>query len=359
MGQVKAAVCRAFGQPLELDTLMLRVPGAHEVEVTLAAVAICHSDISAADGAWGGALPVVLGHEAAGRVSAVGGGVSGFTTGDNVLVTLLRSCGRCANCAAGRPSACLDVPDVPPVLTDAAGTVVDQGINCAAFAEKVVVHKSQLVPLTDNIPMAPASLLSCGVITGVGAVVNDAKLRAGETAVVVGAGGVGLNAIQGARLAGARRVVAVDMSQDKLEVARAFGATDGVLGGDGAAGAMAAILPRGADAVFVTVGHPAVYKGAGDYLAPGGRLVAVGMPPTGSNVTYEPEMLAYFGQSIIGSRMGNVVLARDIPWMVDLYGQGRLKLDELVSGRWSLDQINDAIADTKSGAARRNVIVFE
>ena len=359
MGQVKAAVCRAFGQPLELETLSLRAPDAGEVEVTLAAVAICHSDISAAEGAWGGTLPVVLGHEAAGHISAVGPGVQDYAPGDAVLVTLLRSCGRCANCAAGRPSVCLKVPEVAPVLSDSVGSVVDQGINCAAFADRVVVHESQIVPLLADVPMAAASLLSCGVITGVGAVVNDAGLRAGETAVVIGAGGVGLNAIQGARLAGARRVVAVDMSQDKLDVARAFGATDGVLGGDGAADAVSATLPGGADAVFVTVGHPAVYKGASDYLAPGGRLLAVGMPPTGSNVTYEPELLAYFGQSIIGSRMGNVVLARDIPWMVDLYTQGRLKLDELVSGRWSLDQINEAIADTKSGAARRNVIVFD
>ncbi|MEL7459865.1 MAG: zinc-binding dehydrogenase [Pseudomonadota bacterium] len=359
MAQVKAAVCRAFGEPLQLETLDLRAPGPGEVEVTLAAVAICHSDIAAADGAWGGTLPVVLGHEAAGHVSALGAGVQGYAAGDGVLVTLLRACGRCADCASGRPATCSNVPGVAPVLTDAGGAEIAQGINCAAFAERVVVHESQILPLSPAVPMAAASLLSCGVITGVGAVVNDAKLRPGETAVVIGAGGVGLNAVQGARLAGARRVVAVDMSQDKLETARAFGATHGVLGGDGAAEAMAAILPRGADAVFVTVGHPAVYKGAGDYLAPGGRLLAVGMPPTGSNVTYEPELLAYFGQSIIGSRMGNVVLARDIPWMVDLYEQGRLKLDDLVSGRWSLDEINDAIADTKSGAARRNVIVLE
>lgn len=359
MGQVKAAVCRAFGEPLQLETLHLRDPGPGEIEVTLDAVAICHSDISAAEGAWGGTLPVVLGHEAAGRVSAVGAGVLDFATGDAVLVTLLRACGRCANCAAGRPATCLNVPQVAPVLTDASGAVVDQGINCAAFSERVVVHQSQIVSLAQGVPMAPACLLSCGVITGVGAVVNDAQLRAGETAVVIGAGGVGLNAIQGARLAGARRIVAVDMSQEKLDTARAFGATDGILGGEGAADRMADILPRGADAVFVTVGHPAVYKGAGDFLAPGGRLMAVGMPPSGSNVTYEPDLLAYFGQSIIGSRMGNVVLARDIPWMVDLYLQGRLKLDDLVSGRWKLEDINAAISDTKSGAARRNVIVFE
>lgn len=358
MVKIKAAVCRAFGAPLSIESLNLRDPGANEVEVTLNAVAICHSDISAANGDWGGTLPVVLGHEASGVVSRVGAGVE-LAPGDSVLVTLVRSCGRCARCRAGEPTNCTNVPAMPPVLTAADGTTVAQGINCGAFAERVVVHESQIVKIAPGLPMDAASLLSCGVITGVGAVVNDADLRAGQTAVVIGAGGVGLNAVQGARLAGARRVVAIDMSEDKLAVARDFGATDGVIGGETAATAVEAILPGGADAVFVTVGHPAVYQSAGEYLAPGGKLVAVGMPPSGAGITFEPENLAGYGQSIIGSRMGSVVLERDIPWMVDLYQQGRLKLDELVSGRWSLEQINAAINDTKSGAARRNVIVFD
>ncbi len=360
MVQITAAVCRAFGAPLEIETLELRGTEAGEVEVTLEACAICHSDISAAGGDWGGTIPAVFGHEAVGRISAVGPGVSAVTEGDRVLVTLVRACGSCANCASGSPVTCTDVPPMNPVLKDAAGETIAQGINCAAFADKVVVHKSQIIGIPDGLPAAAASLLSCGVITGVGAVVNDARLRPGQDAVVIGAGGVGLNAIQGARLAGARRVIAIDMSAEKLDVAHAFGATDGVLGSaDDPVAAVKSILPHGAHAVFVTVGHPAVYRGATEYLAPGGKLLAVGMPPTGSNVTFEPEFLAYFNQQIVGSRMGSVVLARDIPWMVDLYQQGRLNLDELVSGRWALSDINAAIEDTKSGVARRNVVVFE
>lgn len=359
MVQITAAVCRAFGAPLEIETLELRAPLTDEVEVTLAACAICHSDISAAGGDWGGTIPAVFGHEAVGTVSSVGAGVTGLTEGEPVLVTLVRACGTCANCSAGSPVTCTSVPEMAPVLTDIAGEPITQGINCAAFADRVVVHKSQVISIPAGIPAEAASLLSCGVITGVGAVVNDAKLRPGQDAVVIGAGGVGLNAIQGARLAGARRIIAIDMSTEKLQVAKDFGATDGILGSEeDPAAAVKSILPNGAHAVFVTVGHPAVYRGATDYLAAGGKLVAVGMPPTGSNVTFEPEFLAYFNQQIVGSRMGSVVLARDIPWMVDLYQQGRLNLDELVSGRWVLEDINEAIEDTKSGAARRNVIVF-
>ncbi len=359
MTQIKAAVCRSFGAPLEIETLALRRPEADEVEVALAACAICHSDISAAVGDWGGSLPAVFGHEAVGHVTGKGSGVSGFAECDTVLVTLVRACGVCPNCAAGSPVTCTNVPEMTPVLTDAKGDPIAQGINCAAFAEKVVVHKSQIIKVPPEIPMAAASLLSCGVITGVGAVVNDAKLRPGLDAVIIGAGGVGLNAIQGARLAGARRIVAIDMSPEKLNVAKDFGATDGVLGSaDDPVAEVKAILPDGAHGVFVTVGNPAVYRGATDYLAAGGKLVAVGMPPTGSNINFEPDFLAYFNQQIVGSRMGSVVLARDIPWMVDLYQQGRLNLDDLVSGRWALDDINAAIEDTKSGAARRNVIVF-
>jgi Zn-dependent alcohol dehydrogenase len=230
---------------------------------------------------------------------------------------------------------------------------------CGAFAEKVVVHRSQIVKLPDDIPMDAASLLSCGVITGVGAVINVAGLRAGQDVVVIGAGGVGLNAIQGARIAGARRIVAVDMSEEKLAIAKEFGATDGVLATDPKPWKTAIQqMGRGADAVFVTVGAVPAYDVAPRYLAVGGKVVMVGMPHTGDMSSYEPVILAALGQGMVGSKMGDVVLARDIPWLVDLYQQGRLKLDELVSGRWRLDQINEAIQNTKTGAARRNVILF-
>ncbi len=360
MTQIKAAVCRTHGQPLTVETLTLRAPVMGEVEVTLKACAICHSDISYADGAWGGDLPAVYGHEAAGHVTAVGEGVKGLAMGDPVVVTLIRACGTCPSCGGGTPTICETPNSADTVLTDADGTPVVQAMNAGAFAEKVVVDQSQIVKLSDSISMEAASLLACGVITGVGAVVNAAKLRAGQDVVVIGAGGVGLNAIQGARIAGARRIVAVDMSEEKLQIARDFGATDTVLGtGDAPWRDAKAAMGRGADAVLVTVGVPAVYDAAPRYLAYGGKVIMVGMPATGAFSSYEPANFAAVGQSLIGSKMGDVVIQRDIPWMVDLYEQGRLKLDELISNRWSLDQINDAIADTKTGSAKRNVIIFD
>lgn len=360
MQTIKAAVCHKFGAPLVIEDVQLRSPAAGEVQVDLAAVAICHSDITYADGGWGGSLPAVYGHEAAGRISALGDGVTGLAVGDPVVVTLIRACGQCASCGGGRPTAC-ETPydgDHGPLST-ASGGMLHQAMACGAFAEKVVVHHSQIVTIPETMAMDVASLLSCGVITGVGAVVNAAGMRAGQDAVVIGAGGVGLNAIQGARIAGARRIVAVDMSADKLEVARAFGATDGVLATEPTPWRAAkAAMGRGADAVFVTVGAAGAYDQAPRYLANGGRIVMVGMPATGAQSQYEAANFSAAGQGMIGSKMGDTVIRRDIPWMIDLYQQGRLKLDELISGRWRLDQINEAIADTKGGSARRNVIML-
>ena len=358
---IKAAVAHEFGSPLVIENVQLRAPEGTEVEVALDAVAICHSDITYASGAWGGSLPAVYGHEAAGRVSAVGDRVKGLGIGDSVVVTLIRACGACPNCASGRPTVC-ETPydgDHGPLKT-ADGGKLHQAMASGAFAEKVVVEQGQVVKISHDIPKDAASLIACGVITGVGAVVNAAQLRAGQDVVVIGAGGVGLNAIQGARIAGARRIVAVDMSEEKLAIAREFGATDGVLATAEKPwrDAMDA-MGRGADAVIVTVGAIPAYDSAPKYLAGGGKVIMVGMTHSGAMSSYEPVMLAAMGQGMVGSKMGDVVIQRDIPWMVDLYEQGRLRLDELISGRWSLDQINEAIEDTKTGAARRNVIVFD
>ncbi|MEO1537189.1 MAG: Zn-dependent alcohol dehydrogenase [Pseudomonadota bacterium] len=359
MATIRAAVCHQFGEAFQIEDVNLAAPGDGEVEVTLAACAICHSDITYATGAWGGALPAVYGHEAAGQISAVGSGVSGFTIGDRVLVTLIRACGTCPTCATARPSICMSAPESAP-LTTMAGEPVFQAMQCGAFAERVVVHHSQLATVPEAIPLDVASLLSCGVITGVGAVINAGKVVPGEDVVIIGAGGVGLNAIQGAKLAGARRIVAVDLTAEKLDDARAFGATDGVLATDPKPWhAMRDQIGRLADAVFVTVGATAIYDNAPRYLAPGGRLVMVGLPPSGHEAKYAPDIIASLGQSLIGTKMGDTVLTRDIPWLTDLYLQGRLELDALISGRWSLEQINEAITDTKAGAARRNVIVFD
>ncbi|MCB2134572.1 MAG: zinc-binding dehydrogenase [Rhodobacteraceae bacterium] len=359
MTRIRAAICREFSKPLTIETLDLRAPGPGEVEVTLAACAICFSDISFMDGGWGGDLPAVYGHEASGHISAVGAGVTGYRNGDPVLVTLIRSCGACPTCASGRPVLCTQPPNPGSPLSLPEGGTVAQGLDCGAFAEKVVVQTSQIAPIPGPIPMDAAALLSCGVITGLGAAVNTAKVRPGEVVVVIGAGGVGLNAIQGARIAGASRIIAVDMTEEKLATARAFGATDGVLAtGPKPWAEVKRIAGRGADVVLVTVGAISAYDTGTRYLANGGRLVGVGMPHSGAKSTWEPVIFTYTGNAMLGSNMGDTVLVRDIPWIADLYHQGRFKLDELISGRWKLEQINEAIADTRSGAARRNVIIF-
>ncbi|WP_372574689.1 zinc-binding dehydrogenase [Ruegeria jejuensis] len=362
MATIKAAVCRAFGEPLIIEDVTLAPPGLGEVEVTLDAVAICHSDITYAEGAWGGNLPAIYGHEAAGVITATGDACGDFQLGDTVVVTLIRACGDCPSCAGGAPTLCETPHDtMAGPLTDTNGAPVDQAMACGAFAEKVVVSHRQIVKIPADMARDAACLLSCGVITGVGAAVNAAKLRAGQDVVVIGAGGVGLNAIQGARIAGARRIVAVDMSEEKLEIAKEFGATHGVLGTQKSPwkAAYKALGGRGADAVLVTVGAIPAYEQAPRYLGRGGRVVMIGMPHSGALASYEPVILAAIGQGMIGSKMGDVVIQRDIPWMIDLYQQGRLKLDELVSGRWRLDKINEAIADTKTGSAKRNVILFD
>ena len=360
MVKIKAAVCHEFGAPLQIETIDLREPITGEVEITLGAVAVCHSDISFAEGDWGGDLPAVYGHEAAGFISKTGNAVKGFEIGDRVVVTLIKSCGNCNNCLEGNPTICEANNNAMPPILSSRGNTIQQVMNCGAFAEKVVVDQSQIVKLNSDLNFTTASLLACGVITGIGAVVNAAKLRPGQDVVVIGAGGVGLNAIQGARIAGARRIVAVDTNKEKLVTAEQFGATNSVLATEKSPWRISkSLIGRGADVVFVTVGNSAVYDAAPRYLGYGGKVVMVGMPKTGDKSTYEPVMMAAVSQGMIGSKMGDVIIKRDIPWIIDLYNQGRIKLDQLISKTWDLEQINEAIADTKLGSAKRNVVVFE
>lgn len=361
MTKIKAAVCHAFNEPMVIQEVDLRAPQAGEVEVSIEAVAVCHSDISLWQGGFGGSTPAVFGHEAAGIVTGLGAGVKGLALGDSVAVTLIRACGTCPSCGSGHPTVCENPGDGKnsPLATDQ-GDAMWQALFTGAFAEKVVVDQSQLVKIPADMPKDAAALISCGVITGVGAAVITANIRPGQNVVVIGAGGVGLNAIQGARIAGAARIVAVDTNPDKLEAAKEFGATHGVLAeGKPFKEAQKIFGGRGADAVLVTVGVAAVYDLAPRYLANRGKVVMVGMPHFGQMASYSPLLMADMGQSIVGSKMGDVVIKRDIPWMVDLYTQGRLKLDELITGRWPLEQINEAMADTIAGHARRNVIIIK
>tara|TARA_R100000322_G_scaffold9788_3_gene6136 strand:+ start:6085 stop:7230 length:1146 start_codon:yes stop_codon:yes gene_type:complete len=363
METIKAAVCHEHGQPLVIEEISIRPPEAGEIEVDIHAVAICQSDISFAEGGFGGPVPAVYGHEAAGKITKVGPNVQGLAEGDTVVVTLIRACGHCPSCETARPVTCEtpynSLTDGP--LKTASGDPIYQGLETGAFAEKVVVLASQAAKIPDTVPMESAALLACGVITGLGSVVNVAHVRPGQTVVVIGAGGVGLNAIQGARIAGAAKIIAVDMSEDKLDMARDFGATHGVLGNAEKPWSVAKKINggRGADAVFVTVGVAPVYDAAPRYLAPGGNIIMVGLPHATEKAKYSPLGMGNAAQGIIGTMMGNTVIRRDIPWMVDLYEQGRLKLDELISNRFTLDQINEAIESTKSGSAKRNVIVLK
>jgi S-(hydroxymethyl)glutathione dehydrogenase/alcohol dehydrogenase len=360
--RVKAAVCREFGEPLMIEEIEIAAAGRSELEIELAACAICQSDIHYLEGAWGGTLPAVYGHEAAGVVAAVGAGVEGFEAGDHVVVTLIRSCGACDSCARDEPVLCdATFPlDERGPLRALDGTAIVQGLRTGAFAERVVVDASQAVVIPVDIPLDCAALLACGVITGFGAVVNTAQVEPGSSVVVIGTGGVGLNAVQGAVFAGATTVVAVDPSDVKLEAARAFGATHTVNPDlDDVVEAVPALTGgRGADYVIVAVGVGRAIEQGPRLLRRAGTMVIVGMPASGVTASIDPATIANEEKRIVGSKMGSARIAVDVPNLVGLYREGRLKLDELITGRYPLEQINEAIASVSSGKAIRNLIVF-
>lgn len=359
---MKAAICYEFGAPLMVEEVTLDPPGRGEVKVRVAATAICHSDVSAFNGDWGGRLPMVAGHETAGIVEEVGEQVASVKPGDRVVVSLLRSCGRCFFCLSGAPNQCNGTfaSDAETHLRTAGGGPLARRFGTASFAEYTVVDQSQVVPIPEAISLDCAALLACGVITGIGAVVHTARLEAGASVVVIGTGGVGLNAVQGARLAGARRIVALDMLDSKLAVAETFGATDTINAGRDDVRKFILDLTggRGADYVFVTVGSTAAIAQGQTLLRSRGTLTIVGVPPRTATVQLPTYHLAVGEQRILGSFMGSSHLAEDVSWLVDLYLQGRLKLDELITARYPLDQINDAIARLEAGEALRNLIVF-
>jgi len=359
---LKAAVCREFGKPLIIEDLELRSPGPGEVKVKLSACAICHSDIHYAEGAWGGKLPAVYGHEAAGVVEKTGDGVALVKPGDHVVVTLIRSCGRCFFCVRGQLNMCdtrFPLDEKSP-LSDSGGASVVHGLRTAAFAEHTLVDQSQVVRIPESVPLDSASLLACGVITGLGAVVNTARVPAGSSVVVIGTGGVGLNSVQGAALSGAYPVIGVDIADSKLKAAHEFGATHTVNPSreDLSSKVRSLTAGRGADYVFVTVGSGPAISGSVDLLRRAGTAVVVGMPAVGVKTEFEALDFADNGQVMLGSKMGSARINVDIPKLVELYEHKKLKLDELVTAKYALEDINEAIADVNNSGALRNVIVF-
>ena len=362
--EIRAAVCRAFGEPLSIETLRLDPPARGEIRVRVLASSICHSDITYMDGGWGGDLPAVLGHEVSGVVTDIGPAVlsAHVQAGDRVLVSLLRSCGHCACCEAGVPTQCAtEFPiDSAPRLSDALGRPVRAGLRVGGFAESVVVDASQAVKIPAGVPDEAACLISCGVITGFGAAVNTAGVQVGDSVAVIGCGGVGLNCIQGAALAGAFPLAALDVSEEKLEQARAFGATDTIdaTGEDVARTARALTDGRGFDVAMTAVGNARAIEQALPLLAPDGTLVVVGMPPDGERVALDATDLAHQGQRMLGCKMGGSRLRIDVPRLFRLYRGGRLQLDQLVSSRRPLRDINGSVELARHSRNLRHVIVF-
>lgn len=361
----RAAVMRNFNQPMTMEEITLDEPGPGEVVVRLAATGVCHSDQHMMGGAFKWPLPIVLGHEGAGVVERVGPGVRGVAEGDHVVLAWIPSCGRCRFCAAGRPALCMDPQGVERQgavrLRDAAGEPVHQFLHSSAFAERVLVREEGVIPIAADVPLEIAALVGCAVLTGVGAVTRTARVEPGSTVVVIGAGGVGLNVIQGAVLAAAARIIAVDRRPAALELARRFGATDSVDASDAgfdAARTVRTLSGGGVDYAFEVVGLPVTIAQAWNSLAPGGKAVVVGLTRPRDEVTLRADFLSE--KALLGCYFGSSVPRVDIPRMLELYRRGRLKLDELVTRRYALDQVNEAIdALQSSDGAGRGVLVFD
>jgi Zn-dependent alcohol dehydrogenase len=344
---VKAIVYNGEGIEVRKD-VEVRDPRPTEVRVKIGAAGLCHSDLSVIERVIEYPPPAVLGHEGAGVVEAVGSAVTEVKEGDHVVLATLANCGRCSACARGLPTRCRQsLGRISKVFT-----VGDQPAynfaGTSVFAESTVVQAVQAIKIPDDVPFGAACLIGCGVLTGVGAVLNRANVEIGQTVAVFGIGGIGLNVIQGARIAGASRIIAVDLLPEKETLARQFGATEFISDPEAAVGPV--------DWAFECVGHPAVVRRAVDCLDWGGTCVVIGVPPPNAEVSIPINHLAYVDRGIIGCRYGSARPHHDVPMMVDLYKRGELLLDELVSRTYPLEDIELAIADLKSGALARGVL---
>ena len=362
---MKAAVLERAREPLVIDDVTVNAPGPREVLVRTAAVGICHSDLHFIDGIYPTPMPAIPGHEAAGVVEAVGSQVTEFKPGDHVIGCLSVFCGHCPHCITGRLVLC-STPDVKfaPGMArrlSRRGEHVNQMLNLSAYAEQMLVHEHAVVKIREDMPLDRAALIGCAVLTGFGAVVNTAGVKAGDTVAVFGCGGVGLSAINGAAIAGASRIVAIDKMPAKLETARRFGATDVIDASQGDPVKMLRNLfpaEGGVDYSFECIGLKTTTEQAWAVTAPGGTATVVGMIPPGVKIEINgPEFLRE--KRIQGSVMGSNRFRRDVPRLIDLYMQGRLKLDELISQRLPLARINEGLAALGSGDIARSVVVFD
>lgn len=360
---MKAAVLERLGDPLVIRDISIAAPGPHEVLLRTAAVGLCHSDLHFMQGMRPFPLPAVLGHEVSGIVEAVGEGVRDLRPGDHVVGALSVFCGTCNQCLGGRFALCQDTdvkqPPGKAKRLSHAGADVSQVFNLSGFAEQMLVHRNALVKIRDDMPLDLAALLGCAVITGTGAVFRTAQVRAGSSVAIVGCGGVGLAAVNGAAIAGAARIIAVDTSAKKLDMARAFGATDVVDASDGdAAAKVLALTGGGVEYSFECIGIPTTVEQCFRMLQPGGIATIVGLFKPGVKASIEGSDF-FLEKQIKGSALGSARIREDIPKLVELYMQGRLNLKDLVSQRIALEGINEGFAAMIQGDLARSVIVFD
>ncbi|HET6795189.1 MAG TPA: Zn-dependent alcohol dehydrogenase [Acidimicrobiales bacterium] len=360
---MRAAVLNAIPADLDIEDIELDGPGPREVLVRTVAAGVCHSDLHFVEGKYRTATPTVMGHESAGVVEAVGDQVDHVAPGDHVIACLSLFCGQCEYCLSGQPFLCarsgLRRPAEGRPRLSRGGTPVGQFADLGGYAEAMLVHQNAVVKIRPDMPLDRAALIGCGVTTGLGAVFRTAAVEPGETVAVVGCGGIGLNCVQGAFIAGASRIVAVDVVPSKLELARQFGATDLVDASEGDPVARVQELTGGGvHHAFEAIGLAQTAAQAFAMARRGGSATIIGMIPLGEQVTL-PGAQFLSGKRIQGSVMGSNRFRVDMPRYVELYMQGRLKLDELISARIELGKINDAFAAMKAGSVARSVIVFD
>jgi S-(hydroxymethyl)glutathione dehydrogenase / alcohol dehydrogenase len=364
---VRAVVFTSPSEPAAVADVDLDPPGPAEVKVRIAAAGVCHSDLHVRLGDWPVPAPLVMGHEGSGVIEQVGAGVTGLAEGDHVVLSWVAPCGACRHCLAGREARCeVAATVVGPggVLSDgtsrlsAGGRRIAHYLGVSSFAEYAVVPASGAVKIRDDAPLDVVALVGCAVATGVGAVTRTAGVEPGAAVVVIGCGGVGLSAVQGARMAGAGRIVAVDVRPEKTALAARLGATDQVDASSAdPVAAVRSLLPGGADYAFDAIGLTSTTEQAIRMIGIGGTAVIVGLPPAGATASFEPLALAEADQRILGSNYGSIRPAVDIPALVDLFMAGDLLLDELISGREPLESAESALNALASGRALRTLLI--
>lgn len=364
---MKAIVFRQPETPIEVADVDLAAPKAGEVRVRIAAAGVCHSDLHVKRGEWDAPAPLVMGHEGSGVVVELGEGVTSLAVGDHVVLSWVPPCGECRYCRSGHEARCQKVATVVApkgVLFDGTSRLsageepIHHYLGVSSFAEEVVVPASGAIKVRDDAPLDVVALVGCAVATGVGAVLNTAAVEPGSTVAVIGCGGVGLNVVQGATLAGAERIVAIDVNPDKTKLARQFGATDEIDASKAdSVEQLLELVPDGVDYAFDAIGRTITTEQAIRMLGLGGAAVIVGLPPTGAKASFEPLVLAEADQRILGSNYGSVRPSIDIPALVDRYMDGQLKLDPLISGRRPLAEAAQAFEDLESGEALRTLLI--